>query len=742
MLQLDPSDPSTECPLLDQNKHKDLVDAFKLVVAVMESLDDEFARWVRDYFSHTTDAEQPPLNPNERLSRIREVLCRKRYRIGFAGRSQLGKSAAVNQLLGRKLLKEGGAQACTSVVTVIEVLPTLDEQRFHATYFTQPELMRRFESVAESTELTHSPVKRLPEDFSSVQNVIDQLEEWQRNRDQSHTQSTVEKKADSGEYLLAFARQALYGRHLLGTTASPIQCQSSNDLEQRLAKIVAYRPEEDPSGSGSDVKFALLVKQVTVGVHLDGFIPQVEVVDLPGLGTFRECDSQLTEEYVSSLDGLLLFVTPKSIDNIELKTLVNYLKKTHHELAGRVWLVVTQMDILDSEAREGPLFKALQDNVPKLEIRPEQVRFFSAYCELDGKKLVTREVKDRKHVATGLNLIYENGDIKLPDCLTMQGKPFQDAFKAYVQDGGYAELRRVIETEIAKTVRVAVCREAAKDLEKLIDDLLGCLDEAATGGLDDQNRDLAHPWSIVFLDIPERLAPGSPDLSGVGQGLFESFWQEINSSASTKTINSVRNANHQGDSNSHPWVVLHRAITNKMARTCKRILPELQTAYLEAVKKTLREEARTKAELAEKNGEPICPKNCDPLKELTDRLEKDRDHLTAAIQAELQQLQEPTAIRDPATGQIYRSVETDDYQTIMRRKVESLSYSILARLRRQMLGLCAQVQRHLNLLANGQKGPQNVNLDRLKGWVSELQKAQSLVKQFQERLEREGCEEA
>ena len=34
-----PLDLSTDCLLLDKNEHKDLVDAFNLVVAVMESLD-------------------------------------------------------------------------------------------------------------------------------------------------------------------------------------------------------------------------------------------------------------------------------------------------------------------------------------------------------------------------------------------------------------------------------------------------------------------------------------------------------------------------------------------------------------------------------------------------------------------------------------------------------------------------------------------------------------------------------
>lgn len=708
----------SECVLLDHDNDQqaNLVRIYNELMEFLQSLPEGLLDFLITFSTNgrsrvSTGAEgarglQPVAgNLEQQIRAVTDSLTRSRYRIGFVGRSQLGKSSAVNQMLNCKILKEaGGGRACTSVVTVIEAHDAQQKFNFFARYYTKEELQRRFEGVA--GRLTGCPVALLPNDFQVLPQVRKQLLDWAKQMPVGDPE-----ELNPGEYLAAMVDQAHRGQAKLGMDGEDVECEDQADLYNKLENLVAYRPGQ--ATTGEDRFFPLLVKEFVVQMLMPGF-GKITMIDLPGLGTFHSADSELTKEYVRSLDGLLLFVRPNSLDNEELKELSDIFRKQHVASKGRTWFIIAAFDGLDPQDRDGPFFQSLGSVIRTLDIRPDWVRFFSAYCMIRGKvdtdKVSTRTLaKDKEKLAEGLRLRFDGTDLVLPNAPRKDFEPFESAFFSYMDDGGYAELRVVMGTHIATTVRQAVCEEATKKLADIIRLIERGIDAAAHGGLDEENQAIADAWATVFVAIPNELLPGKfkADLSRIAGQLFADLWRQSEESASMESINLVRQANHDlQKKDDHPWVMLHRTMTREMARIVRRGTPEMEKQYFELIKTRIETVAQAKKQLSD-NGTLRFPQGISPTVELSNLFNE--SNLQKDLENDLKVLQDASVIQNRKTRQIYSYISASDYRLIMQRKVESLCYTHLARMRRHMLKCCNEVQYELYRRADPKLQPSKLD---------------------------------
>lgn len=717
----------SECVLLDpeDSRQTALVNLYNEVVRFLESLPEGLLDYL---IAFSTDRKKAsPMadrsgglqagsgSLKEQVEAVADALTRRRYRIGFVGRSQLGKSSAVNQMLDCKILKEGGSRACTSVVTVIEAQESQKKFSFRAQYFTKEEFQRRFEGVA--GRLQGCPISHLPDDITTLGQVRQQLLDWSRQIPVGDPD-----ELNPGEYLAAMVDQARLGHGRMGKPSEEVVCVSQSELYDKLENLVAYRPGQ--ADTGNDQFFPLLVKEFVVQTHMPGF-GRVTMIDLPGLGTFHSADSKLTEEYVRSLDGLLLFVRPNSLDNEELKALVKIFGEEHTVTKGRAWFIVTAFDGLDPSERDGRFFGSLGSVIRTLGVRSDWVRFFSAYCmirgEDDTEKVVTRTLKsDKPRLAEGLRLRFNGTGLVQPGAPPQDFEPFESAFSSYMNDGGYEELRRVMDSHVAGTVQLAVCEEAAKRLSEIIRLIQLAVDAAAQGGLDEENQAIADSWATVFVAIPIEFAPGRlrNDLSQIVGELFADLWQIIEQFATVNNVNDVRQANHDPrKQEDHPWVMLHRTMTREMARTIRRSAPEIEKRYIKLVQSSIEQEAKKKKRLND-NGNLCFPQGVSPLVQLSVLFNEST--LKESLATDLDVLQSVRVIQNEKNREVYTYVCADDYRLIMQRKVEAICYMYLARMRRHVLRCCSEVQYELYRRADPRLQPSRLEPGKHKQLASQL----------------------
>ncbi|MCA9073308.1 MAG: dynamin family protein, partial [Planctomycetaceae bacterium] len=329
-----------DCPLLEA-EHRPLVDAFNLILEALKQAGEVF-EWIESCLEPKNVAQPGPSNRPERkglrprLEAIRTELSCPKYRVGVAGRFQVGKTSSINTVLEHQLLSEGKtAASCTSVVTIVDLHPTPRKPAFQVKYFSQEEIRRRYEEIAGKSEFAGCPVRNLPEP-NQAPAAVEQLRQW------VETQVNEELKNDA-EFLRAVLADYASGSQFLDEELDPIECDDEKHLEESLSRIVTYGAE-DISADEVGVLYPLLIKHVKVLVHLPDLTSTLELVDLPGLGTVRTYDSTLTNGYVQELQGLLLFVESKRQNASELRELVQSFRHAHREMSGRLWAVISQMD--------------------------------------------------------------------------------------------------------------------------------------------------------------------------------------------------------------------------------------------------------------------------------------------------------------------------------------------------------------------------------------------------------------
>ena len=720
------------CPLLG-DEHSPLVDSFNSIIDSLVNAGDIFG-WIQAYL----DPGDSPASSNrhvrrglrERLDAIRTQLVSEKYRVGVAGRFQVGKTSSINTVLKHKLLSEGKTGAsCTSVVTIVDLSPVPRKPAYEVLYFTSDEIKRRFEEVASQEEFNGCPVRQLPTP-ENAPDAVTQLEKWAGN--------VVEELKGDAEFLVAVLADYASGQHLIGETLPPIECDSEKHLEESLAQLVTYGAEDDVADVTVAVTNPLLIKHVRVLIHLPGLAPTLELVDLPGLGTVRTYDTTLTTGYIQDLQGLLLFLQPRQLNANELGDIVQSFRHSHQELSGRLWAVIGQMDMADVEQLQGPLFNTFLKFLPTISIEPHQVRFLSNYCEIreNGKpeKYPTKSLEGQpEKLAAGLKLSLENGQVQLPNSL--QEEPahhvFVSSFNSYMKDGGITAFEEVIRTNIADSVRDATCREVKKLALSLVYDLRNCLNDAKEGGLDGRNCDLASGWSFVFLEIADHLAPGKlrDELNTIASPMFEKMWGHLLPDIHNKSVDRVREAERKPEEEDQ-WVGLHKMVTEGMSRDLRADIPSIVQVYADKIEELLTETAERRSKLKCKNGKLEFPRGFNPLERFRTQIREEVIE-QEFFEPDLAVLEEPIPIVNPLDPNRRSEITTSEYLVVMRRKVETLCYRILSKMRILVARECQLIQRQLAIRSRVRQGPDVLDAEKLTAALEHLEASKKYLEKFQ-----------
>lgn len=355
----------------------------------------------------------------------------------------------------------------------------------------------------------------------------------------------------------------------------------------------------------------------------------------------------------------------------------------------------------------------------------------SNYCEIrendETKPCSTKSLKGNpKRLAEGLKLkLADDGQVQLPESLQNDSKHqhFVPAFQQYMVDGGITAFKKVIQTEIANSVRDATCREVKKLELGLIDDLKNCLENAKEGGLDERNCDLAYDWSFVFLEIADHLVPGRlrQELTKIAAPLFEGLWGHLLPNINENMINQVREAERKPGEEDQ-WVGLHKTVTEGMSRDCRRDMPQIVQAYANAIERLLKQKAKRRPKLNGNGGNLEVPQGFDPLERFRAQI-REEVNTQAFFESDLAILEEPIPIVNPLDPTCRAEIATSEYLVVMRRKVETLCYRILSKMRILFARECQRIQRQLSLRSRVRNGPDVLDAEKLTAALKHLNDA-------------------
>ena len=420
-----------ECPLLTRHASgADLIRSFNEVAAQLRATqaDPEVGQVVR-----TPEFAKAVLSP---LGRVRQDMARPRYTVGFIGLSQAGKSTTVNNLLGDEVCSMGKGVACSSQpARVIRAA----ERSLDVVYLTAAEYEARRRELCKVIGLLNPGedddlLKQLDSDavFEAVRGMArlpqdrDYLKKFLRAaRRHGASYLTAEGRIDAG---LPFADRAKYTTHVAGA------------------------PEDQ----------TLLIKEARLNLDLPTLPEDLELCDLPGLGSERSVDDAVTFDYLPMLNGALLFINASmNMSDVSLMGAIERFKHTFDgEVAGRAWLVFTRMDGLSTNHfRTGgeSFFTVVGGLLAKHGIPLKQVCFVSNTLH---EGLHNEPAGER--AAYAAKQMKQTAEKPVPETCP---PGLRSAWEALLADGGLSQLRKLVTNDVADTLSKEIRASAQRDLE-------------------------------------------------------------------------------------------------------------------------------------------------------------------------------------------------------------------------------------------------------------------------------------
>lgn len=455
----------------------------------------------------------PTLWNDPRLEKLREqhklvesLLTRRFYRVGFLGRSQVGKSSTSNNVLEAPPKDgpcgEGAGVAATSAVTRIHGVPPDSPATCLLRFMNRREFQHRRRDLCDVLRLDSPPVdpgKEHPVLLNENRDILTRLrmmvrEQSERGRDAPQGETQVNQ-----QYLERFldAYQA-FGEKYVQTTS----------VEQ-TGKYEDRRRYTNHSSSGKDAPY-LLLREVDIGYPTDVIPDTLEMIDLPGLGALS-ADDRLTESYLSELDGALVFQSTEHVRSLEAIKLLEKLYTRFEGMEGRVWMVITHFDGLakakmsGDDATQQTILDHLANTLDANQIPHGQVllvsnRFYQRWLE-DAASIVPATYKDLLGVELG-----ESGEPLVPEGFKRHERLCEAFEKVVHEKGGVPHVREIIKGRLANQVREKVHQDVKRKIYQMKDELLRLVEitrERARGG--DENVERADDWAKALLRIHNRI---------------------------------------------------------------------------------------------------------------------------------------------------------------------------------------------------------------------------------------------
>lgn len=440
----DALDPIRDCPLLAEGS----AEAAQELVTTLNECGRQLAELATGRGRAALDRDEGK-KLLVRYQRIRNLLQRPTYRVGFLGTSQAGKSTIFNRVLNDSIAVSGGGRATTALPSRLR---RGTERECTLAYMTTGQYQKRLRQLCLEVGISDSTI---PEDellrvVHTLQPTVAGIGDGQRA-----------VRPEDIEYLKGFITAYRSHRTLVQDDPANIKKIPFDDRSEYI----------NHSYQGGSANLAgLLLQEVRLAIPNEHLPPQLELCDLPGVGVSRSVDTIVTRDFVrSELDGALIFINvATSLDTAEVKDLVRLLSAyCGDDLSGRVWLVANRCDAL-SEPNYRPargqssIFEALLEFVGDSKIDPAQICFTSntlyEYAAAAGGTL--SEADAARYMRLGNQPFPET----LPDSL----KP---AWAELLRDGGVAHLRKLVTHEVAASVATQLRAAAKRDLSSLRSDV-------------------------------------------------------------------------------------------------------------------------------------------------------------------------------------------------------------------------------------------------------------------------------
>lgn len=694
----------SECPLLSDHPdfdslleaYRPLSEGFRLLKQQPQLLEWIRARSIDRELAETRETLQEAredADVGNRFDRLRDRLAKQRFRVGFVGKSQVGKSSAVNALVGLDVLPYGaGGKACTSSVTRLQFYSPDDSQHcptITPLYMSREDCDQRIRFFASQKNLALVSDAALQDlDYSSLLELV--------RSGISQTQQPKKLEELQKLEVLLISRDKF--QHLLGSDAADQNAHRKEyarveDLIKELPEFVQTRPDEAARES--------LYREVLVSVPAADVSSTLELIDLPGLGSANIEDDELTKSYIRTLDGLVVFTNPDLINGVVITPLLEELKARVGNISERAWLVVSVMDEIRNTAvsyysqnEADTTFATILDTVNRHEMNAKCIRLLSVKTELDGQYQLMEKLDDETRYSKLKLELLPSGKPKVPQALNSpEYHTLKPHFEALIADGGIGELRKICRETIALHVRDAEIKKAREELENVGEALAYLVKLAKTHNeIDVESATKIAAWSGIVKSLCRGIGSDNAFYQRSMERLFDAMWNTL--------LGLSEAVPQQSDLLEH-----HQLVSQQLFAVGSNVLfdaseSSIKLAYQDAALR-LADTANGNAILkSDPSGESLL--GFAPISELerrglalVERLRKKRQDGSAQSQMirDLQQLSDSGFLQDG-------SIRPEDYQRIMERKLESTCYTLVQRIHNCLEADCNELSKNWRLMGN------------------------------------------
>lgn len=452
----------------------------------------------------------------DELARLEKTMTKQRFRIGFIGPSQSGKSTTISNLLAIATDAEaptprGNGAPTTSVPTRIVPLPTASggANAIRLCYYSRAELRERICDICDLLKLPYN------EDASRLREAVRQ----------QHAEKPYFKAADH-LVLLRLLDAALKFPEVIRDEAH----HTTGDYGQRRVYLTH---QDEPS------EYTLL-REVQIDFLTDAIHPDVEMVDLPGLGVDKESDDLLTLSLVHTLDGAFMFQESTQLAAVEVAKLAERMRQQYARTLGeRLWMVVTRCDSIDELGLEGPadepnsrsVFCHLDSVLGRQGIKPTNVIFVG---NVYYKAREAGKLKDAEPPSEALRRAYpvllrfhDDGRVVTPGkCLKYPGQV--EPWQQFVLSSGIPRLRDTMQTNVAAEIREQTRRDVRLQLSGIIDNLADALMSAEQqAGMSPEEIMQAAAWGGVLDRLSDEIGRDGVYSCDVAKAIEQTLGAEI-----------------------------------------------------------------------------------------------------------------------------------------------------------------------------------------------------------------------
>lgn len=386
------------------------------------------------------------------LSKAREKLTQPRYQVGLLGFFQSGKSTTLNRLLGFGIddlqapAKEGGkGRATTAVPTRVTHRPPGQPDDSRLEYLRKKEvdsLLRELRNM-----ISDLPFSEEPDSIKLVSSI--RKEPKFQSMGNTHHQPLrhlfwLLKSLDAG------------GRNRLSPDDGP---RKQERIKYEDRNTIVNHPGEKPDPAN-------VIDETTKKIYLLESVcltsercpEDLEIIDLPGLGSVNVKDNLCTESFVqvkdSRVDGALIFCDPFHLDDASVTSFAQKLKEAWGNLTGRAWMCFCQMDRVEPDSlvrigKDPSLLENMRKFLTDYGFPPNQAVFITNFPD--------QLKEEARNPEAGL--------------AQLDGKPFNDAWSDLYPNGGIKHLKKVVFEQMPQQVAKGIVRQWTKTLTGLAKNL-------------------------------------------------------------------------------------------------------------------------------------------------------------------------------------------------------------------------------------------------------------------------------